>query len=43
MRIKQKISFRGKLFTKFKKSKLHIDKEIYKAARHEVQKLISYK
>ena len=26
-----------------KKSKLHIDKEIYKIARYEVQKLISYK
>ena len=32
-----------KLFKKFKKSKLHIDKEIYKIARYEVQKLISYK
>ena len=26
-----------------KKSKLHIDKEIYKIAQYEVQKLISYK
>ena len=33
----------NKLFKKFKKSKLHIDKEIYKIARYEVQKLISYK
>ena len=32
-----------KLFKKFKKSKLHIDKEIYKIARYEVQKLISCK
>ena len=38
-----KISVRDKLFKKFKKSKLHIDKEIYKTARYEVQKLISYK
>ena len=43
MRIKQKISVRDKLFKKFKKSKLQIDKEIYKAVRHEVQELISYK
>ena len=39
----EKISVRDKLFKKFKKSKLHIDKEIYKIARCEVQKLISYK
>ena len=41
--IAEKISVRDKLFKKFKKSKLHIDKEIYKIARYEVQKLISYK
>ena len=41
--VSEKISVRNKLFTKFKKSKLHIDKEIYKTARYEVQKLISYK
>ena len=29
-----------KLFSKFKKSKLHIDKEIYKKDRSQVQKLI---
>ena len=39
----RKISVRDKLFKKFKKSKLHIDKEIYKIVRYEVQKLISYK
>ena len=39
----EKRSVRDKLFKKFKKSKLHIDKEIYKIARYEVQKLISYK
>ena len=43
MKLQKKISVRDKLFKKFKKSKLHIDKEIYKIARYEVQKLISYK
>ena len=41
--VAEKISDRDKLFKKFKKSKLHIAKEIYKIARYEVQKLISYK
>ena len=41
--VAQKISLRDKLFEKFKNLKLHIDKEIYKIARYEVQKLISYK
>ena len=41
--VAEKISVRNKLFKKFKRSKLHIDKEIYKIARYEVQKLISYK
>ena len=41
--VAEKISVRDKLFKKFKKSKLHIDKEMYKIARYEVQKLISYK
>ena len=41
--VTEKISVRGKLFKKCKKSKFHIDKEIYKIARYEVQKLISYK
>ena len=41
--VAEKISVRDKLFKKLKKSKLHIDKEIYKIARYEVQKLISYK
>ena len=36
-------SVRDKLFKKFKKSKLHADKEIHKIARYEVQKLMSYK
>ena len=37
--VTEKISVRDK----FKRSTLHIDKEIYKTARYEVQKLISYK
>ena len=41
--VAEKISVRDKLFKKLKKSGLHIDKEIYKIARYEVQKLISYK
>ena len=41
--VAEKINVRDKLLKKFKKSKLHIDKEIYTIARHEVQKLISYK
>ena len=41
--VAEKRSVRDKLFKKFKKSKLHIDKEIYKIAQYEVQKLISYK
>ena len=34
---------REKLFSKFKNSKLHIDKEIYKKIRNQVQKLIKKK
>ena len=41
--VAEKISVCDKLFKKFKKSKLHIDKEICKIARYEVKKLISYK
>ena len=41
--VAEKKSVRDKWFKKFKKSKFHIDKEIYKIARYEVQKLISYK
>ena len=39
----EKISVPDKLLKKLEKSKLHIDKEIYKTARYEVLKLISYK
>ena len=41
--VAERISVRDRLFKKFKKSKLHINKEIYKITRYEVQKLISYK
>ena len=38
--VTEKISARDKLFKKFKKSKLHIDGEVDKIARHEVQKKV---
>ena len=41
--VAEKVNVRDKLFKKFKKAKLHIDQEIYKTARYEVQNLISYK
>ena len=41
--IMEKISDRDKLFKKFKKSCLHVDKDNYKEARNEVQKLIRTK
>ena len=37
------IHVREKLFLKFKKSKLHINEEIYKKIRNQVQKLIKKK
>ena len=37
------IHVRGKLFLKFKKSKLHIDEEIYKKIMNQAQKLIRKK
>ena len=39
----EKISDRKKFFEKFKKSHLHVDKDNYKEARSEVQKLIGTK
>ena len=39
----EKISDRNKLFKKFKDSRLHVDKDEYKEARNEVQKLIRTK
>ena len=41
--IMEKISDRDKLFKKLKKSRLHVDKDIYKEVRNEVQKLICKK
>ena len=38
--VAEKKSVLDKLFKKFKKSKLHIDKKIYKIAQYEGQKLI---
>ena len=34
------IKNRNRLFKKLKKSKLHIDKDIYNAARYKLQKII---
>ena len=39
-KIADEIKNRDKLFKKFKKSKFHIDKDIYNAARYEVRKMI---
>ena len=39
-KIADEIKNRDKLFKKFKKSKLHIDKDIYNAARYKVRKMI---
>ena len=41
--IMAKISDRDKLFKKFKNSGLHVDKDNYKEARNEVQKIIRTK
>ena len=38
--IADEVKNRDKLFKKFKKSKLHIDKDIYNAARYKVRKII---
>ena len=38
--IADEIKNRDKLFKKFKKSKLHIDKDIYNVARYKVRKMI---
>ena len=39
-KIADEIKNRDKLFKKFKKSKLQIDKDIYNASRNEVRKMI---
>ena len=39
--ISEKLIIRDKLFKKYKKTRLHVDKEIYKRARYSVQNLIA--
>ena len=39
----ENINTRGKLLNKFKKSRLHIDKELYKKAKYNTLKLIAAK
>ena len=39
----EKLNSRDKLFQKFKKSRLHIDKELFKKAKYEAWKLIAKK
>ena len=41
--ISEKLIIQDKLFKKFKKTRLHLDKEIYKRARYSVQNLITKK
>ena len=39
----EKLDLRKKLFKKFKKSRLHIDKELYKKSKYDALKLIASK
>ena len=39
----EKLNLRNKLFKKFKKSRLHIDKEFYKKSKYDALKLIASK
>ena len=39
----EKLSLRNKRFKKFKKSRLHIDKELYKKSKYDALKLIGSK
>ena len=39
----EKLNARDKLFKKFKKSRLNIDKELYKKAKYDASKLITTK
>ena len=39
--ISEKLIIRDKLFKKYKKTRLHVDKEIYKRARYSVQNIIA--
>ena len=40
-KISEKLIIRDKFFKKYKKTRLHVDKEIYKRARYGVQNLIA--
>ena len=42
-KVLENINTRDKLFKKFKKSRLHIDKELYKKAKYNTLKLIAAK
>ena len=39
----EKLNLRNKLFKKFKKSRRHIDKELYKKSKYDALKLIALK
>ena len=39
----EKLNLRNKLFKKFKKSRLHIDKELYKKSKYDALKLTASK
>ena len=41
--ISEKLIIRDKLFKKYKKTRLHVDKEIYKGTRYSVQNLMAKK
>ena len=41
--ISEKLIIRDKLFKKYTKTRLYVDKEIYKRARYSVQNLITKK
>ena len=42
-KVLEKLNARDKLFKKFKKSRLNIDKELYKKAKYDASKLIATK
>ena len=42
-KVLEKLNLRNKLFTKFKKLRLHIDKELHKKSKYDALKLIAYK
>ena len=42
-KVLEKLNLRNKLFKKFKKSRLHIDKEFYKKSKYDALKLIASK